>query len=98
MAFTGAAPISSILTAGLAKKGIPPIYLVMVASCLQVIGFALLGTLPKSTEISKAQYGYQVIAGFGCGTNISLLTLMTPFSVQPRDNGKSILDSLFSSS
>ncbi|PVI05167.1 MFS multidrug transporter-like protein [Periconia macrospinosa] len=86
MAYTGAAPISSIITAIIAKKGVPPIYLVLGASCLQIVGFSLLGSLPSSTAISKAQYGYQVIAGFGCGTNISLLTLMTPFSVSEQDN------------
>lgn len=86
MAYTGAAPIASIITAIVAKKGVPPIYLVLGASCLQIIGFALLGTLPASTAMSKAQYGYQIIAGFGCGTNISLLTLMTPFSVSQEDN------------
>jgi hypothetical protein len=86
MAYTGAAPISSIITAIVAKKGVPPIYLVLGASCLQVVGFTLLGSLSASTTISKAQYGYQVIAGFGCGTNISLLVLMTPFSVSQQDN------------
>lgn len=86
MAYTGAAPISSIITAVIAKKGVPPIYLVLGASCLQIVGFALLGSLPASTNISKAQYGYQAIAGVGCGTNISLLTLMTPFSVSEQDN------------
>ncbi|KAG9201297.1 hypothetical protein G6514_005845 [Epicoccum nigrum] len=86
MAYTGAAPISSIITAIIAKKGVPPIYLVLGASCLQIVGFSLLGSLPPATAISKAQYGYQVIAGFGCGTNISLLTLMTPFSVSEQDN------------
>ncbi|KAF3000694.1 hypothetical protein E8E13_002257 [Curvularia kusanoi] len=86
MAYTGAAPISSIITAVIAKKGVPPIYLILGASCLQIVGFSLLGSLPTATAISKAQYGYQVIAGFGCGTNISLLTLMTPFSVSEQDN------------
>ncbi|KAH7413975.1 MFS multidrug transporter-like protein [Phaeosphaeria sp. MPI-PUGE-AT-0046c] len=86
MAYTGAAPISSIITAIIAKNGVPPIYLVLGASCLQIVGFSLLGSLPTSTAIGKAQYGYQVIAGFGCGTNISLLTLMTPFSVSEQDN------------
>ncbi|KAK4208331.1 MFS general substrate transporter [Rhypophila decipiens] len=89
MAYTGVAPISSILTAGIAKKGVPPIYIVLFVSCLQVIGFALLGSLSTSTDdirtIGSAQYGYQVIAGFGCGSNISLLGLMTPFSVKEKD-------------
>lgn len=63
MAYTGAAPISSIITAIVAKMGVPPIYLVLGASCLQIVGFSLLGSLPTATAISKAQYGYQVIAG-----------------------------------
>ncbi|KAM7185207.1 MFS general substrate transporter [Rhypophila sp. PSN 637] len=89
MAYTGVAPISSILTAGIAKKGVPPIYLVLFVSCLQVVGFRLLGSLSTSAgdirTIGSAQYGYQVIAGFGCGSNISLLGLMTPFSVKEKD-------------
>ncbi|PVH92824.1 MFS multidrug transporter-like protein [Periconia macrospinosa] len=89
--FTGAAPIASITTAIIAKKGVPPIYLVLFASILQVIGFALLATLPLSSTISKAQYGYQVIAGFGCGTNSSLLILMAPLSVrQQKDKSVAI--------
>lgn len=70
------------------KLKIPPIYLVLGASSLQVVGFALMSTLPISSETSKAQYGYEVIAGFGCGVNISLLMLLTPFSIQKRDQGK----------
>ncbi|KAF1962121.1 MFS general substrate transporter [Byssothecium circinans] len=84
--FTASAPVGSIVTAMLAKQGVPPLYLVIFGSTLQVIGFALLGTLdPYDSAISAAQYGYQAMAGLGSGTNISLLALMTPFSVQPRD-------------
>ncbi|OGM40588.1 hypothetical protein ABOM_010663 [Aspergillus bombycis] len=50
-----------------------------------VVGFALLSTLSASLTITAAQYGYQIIAGFGCGINISLLILMTPFTVEERD-------------
>ncbi|KAL9035080.1 MAG: hypothetical protein Q9214_006754 [Letrouitia sp. 1 TL-2023] len=87
--FSIASPIGSIVSSEIAGKiKIPPIYLVIGASSLQVIGFALLSTLPVSTATSKAQYGYEVIAGFGCGVNISTLMLMTPFSVEKRDQGK----------
>jgi hypothetical protein len=44
-----------------------------------------LSTLPTSDKTSNAQYGYQVIAGFGVGINISTLIIMTPYSVEPRD-------------
>jgi hypothetical protein len=68
----------------MAKKGVPPIYIVLVASLLQIVGFVLLGTLPLSSHISKAQYGYQVIAGFSTGTNSSILVMMAPFFVTHR--------------
>lgn len=70
------------------KVKVPPIYLVIAASLLQVVGFSLLSILPVSKAISAAQYGYEVIAGFGVGVNISTLILMTPYSVQKRDQGK----------
>ena len=87
--FTCATPVGSLLSSLMAGKlKIPPIYLVITASCLQVVGFSLLSTLPVVRHISNTQYGYEVIAGFGVGINISTLVLMTPFSVQKRDQGK----------
>lgn len=87
--FTLAAPFGSIISAGLAKGArIPALYFVILAALLQVIGFALLSTVPESHQISAAQYGYEIIAGFGCGINISLLLVMIPFRVQERDKGK----------
>lgn len=87
--FSVSSPIGSIVSSIVAgKMKIPPIYMVIGASSLQVVGFALLSTLPVSETTSKAQYGYEIIAGFGCGVNISTLMLMTPFSVEKRDQGK----------
>lgn len=86
--FTLAAPLGSVAAPTIAKVGkVPPIYLVVFASVIQVIGFALLSTLPTSQSIAPAQYGYEILAGFGCGINITLLILMTPFSVEERDKG-----------
>ena len=86
--FIASAPISSAVSAALTKKGVPPVYLVIGASALEVIGFSLLGTISPSTAITARQYGYEIIAGFGCGSNISLLVLLVPFSVQPKDTCK----------
>lgn len=88
--FTVFAPVGSIVSAMLAGKAkIPPIYLVITASVLQVVGFTLLSTLTTTTKTPAAQYGYQVIAGFGVGINISTLILMTPYSVpSSRDQGQ----------
>ncbi|KAF2681632.1 MFS general substrate transporter [Lentithecium fluviatile CBS 122367] len=87
--FTATAPIESIITAVLAKKGVVPIYMLVFGSVLQTIGFALLGSLSTQDgfAISLAQYGYQTMVSLGSGSNNSLLALLTPFSVEPRDKG-----------
>jgi hypothetical protein len=92
MPFTFASPFGSIISAVIAGKlKVPPIYMVIFASVLQIIGFSLLSTLPTSTQIEAAQYGYQIIAGFGVGINISLLIMITPFCVESRDKCKCII-------
>ncbi|KAI4264049.1 MAG: hypothetical protein L6R42_000831 [Xanthoria sp. 1 TBL-2021] len=84
--FTVASPIGSIISSTIAGKlKTPPLYLVLGASMLQLVGFILMSTLPTSSHTSKAQYGYEVIAGFGCGVNISTHMLNTPFCVEKRD-------------
>ncbi|KAH8685445.1 MFS multidrug transporter-like protein [Tricladium varicosporioides] len=90
--FTLAAPIGSVVSAAIAGKfKVPPIYLVIGGSCLQVIGFALLSTLPLIARMVPEQYGYQVIAGFGVGINISTLIVMTPYSIkEARDKAVAI--------
>lgn len=86
--FTIAAPVGSVIAPTIGKIfKIPLVYLVLVASIIQVVGYALFTTLPTSTHIEAAQYGYQIISGFGCGINITLLSLMTPFAVEKRDQG-----------
>ncbi|KAL4735695.1 major facilitator superfamily domain-containing protein [Aspergillus similis] len=78
--FTLAAPLGSTLSPAIAKLvKLPLLYLVFFASAIQVVSYALLGTLSESPSISTSQYGYQILAGFGCGINITLLVLMTPF-------------------
>ncbi|KAF2179434.1 MFS general substrate transporter [Zopfia rhizophila CBS 207.26] len=84
--FTASGPIGAIIMSIFSKKGVPPIYMVLIASILQVIGFSLLGTLStENASIRRSQYGFQVIAGFGSGANSALVQLLTPFSVEPRD-------------
>jgi hypothetical protein len=86
--FSLAAPLGSVVAPTIAKVGrVPPLYLVLAAAVVQVVGFALLSTLPDGAPVLAAQYGYEIIAGFGCGVNITLLVLMTPFCVQERDKG-----------
>lgn len=89
--FTLAAPFGSIMSAALAKAAkVPPLYLVIFAAISQVLGLSLISTLPNTHQVLPVQYGYEVIAGFGCAINISFLIVMTPFRVQERDKGKFI--------
>jgi hypothetical protein len=87
MPFTFAAPVGTVIASMLIKKG-PAVYIVIFASVLQMIGFALLSAVPDSTSIPARVYGFQVIAGFGCGINIYALLILVPFVIEPRDKGK----------
>lgn len=78
--------IGSVVTASVAGKAkVPPIYLMLGGSIIQIVGFALLSTAPETTSISNAQYGYEAIAGFAVGINLCCLIVMTPFTVEKRD-------------
>ncbi|CAG8958366.1 hypothetical protein HYFRA_00011043, partial [Hymenoscyphus fraxineus] len=93
--FTVACPFGSAISATIAGKlKVPPLYMVICASCLQIFGFALLSSLPLSIEESRAQYGYQVIAGLGVGINISTLIIMVPYSIKEKRDLSIALGSL----
>ncbi|KAI2468606.1 putative multidrug resistance protein fnx1 [Annulohypoxylon bovei var. microspora] len=84
--FTALWSVGLIISPTLAGKlKVPPIYIILVGSSIQVIGFALLGTLPVSLQIPPQIYAYEVIAGLGCGLVFPLLFIMIPFVAQKRD-------------
>lgn len=76
-----------VVTAIAGKFKIPPLYLVIFASICQTVGFGLLATVPVTEKILVSQYGYQALAAFGCGANMTLLTIMTPYVVTKKDAG-----------
>ena len=79
-------PTGIFLTSGVTGKAkIPPIYLLLIGSAIQVIGFALLSTSSVAREEKTSQYVYQGIAGLGVGINLACLTLMSAFVVEARD-------------
>jgi hypothetical protein len=57
---------------------LPPIFVAIGGSALQVLGFALLGTLPYTHNILPRTYGFQVIAGFGCGVTYQSFYITMP--------------------
>ncbi|KAI1307148.1 putative multidrug resistance protein fnx1 [Xylaria venustula] len=84
--FSAVIPIGSIFAsiAG-GKHKVPPVYLLIFGSLLQVLGFALIATLPSTLEIPSRIYGFQVLAGFGCGINFSLLFILIPLINEKQD-------------
>ncbi|KAJ2998822.1 hypothetical protein NUW58_g206 [Xylaria curta] len=85
--FTAVIPVGSIFASILAgKMKIPPVYLLVLGSILQVLGFSLIGTLPSTLDIPHQIYGFQILAGWGCGINFSLLFILIPFFNEKRDH------------
>ncbi|OTA64073.1 putative multidrug resistance protein fnx1 [Hypoxylon sp. EC38] len=78
--FTITIPLGTIFASIIAGKlKVPPVYIILAGSCLQIVGFSLLSTLPSTLEIPPRIYGYEIITGWGCGMNFSLLFVMIPF-------------------
>ncbi|KAI1126022.1 putative multidrug resistance protein fnx1 [Nemania abortiva] len=85
--FTAIIPIGSIFASILGGKfKVPVVYLLIFGSVLQVLGFALIGTLPSTLDIPSRIYGFQILAGWGCGINFSLLFIIIPFVNEKRDH------------
>ncbi|KAK8113577.1 MFS multidrug transporter-like protein [Apiospora sp. TS-2023a] len=84
--FSLAVPFGTgMASALLGKKRIPVLFLLGFGACLQVAGFALLGTLPLTPSIVPRMYAGEVIAGLGCGVNYILYFLLIPNIVAPHD-------------
>ncbi|KAL8798758.1 MAG: hypothetical protein Q9182_006419 [Xanthomendoza sp. 2 TL-2023] len=83
MSFSLAAVVSSVLTE---KKRVPPMYTLLVAASLQILGLALMTTLSTTQHsFPPAQYGYEIIMGFGFGLSISTLIMAISIVVNQQD-------------
>lgn len=66
---------------------VPTVYLVLVGSALQIIGYTLMSKLSATPEVQPAIYGYMVLVGVGGGLNYLSLYITIPFVVDKRDKG-----------
>lgn len=82
-------PVGAALAGPLTSKlRIPPLYVLLLGTICQTVGAALLSTLPTTVyTVLAAQYGYQVILGFGCGLNLTILVLLAPSVAKKEDVG-----------
>ncbi|ROW03115.1 hypothetical protein VMCG_05822 [Cytospora schulzeri] len=70
-----ASPVATAISAFLTERvKIAPFYIILVACVLQVLGLGLTCSLSTdSKSVPIAQYGYQVIMGFGFGLGLTTL-------------------------
>lgn len=85
MPFTFSAPLGAAFSTVVAGRlKIPVIFVLFFSAILQVLGFALLATLPQTVAVPSQLYGFQIIAGFGCGITIALPAVAMPFIVDAK--------------
>lgn len=89
LAYAVTSPVGIVLATILTGKlRIPFVYVLMLGSVLQTVGFALLSTVSNTVDVWPGQYGYSVIAGLGTGSSIGSLYMMAPIVVEKRDQRK----------
>ncbi|OJD15998.1 hypothetical protein AJ78_03790 [Emergomyces pasteurianus Ep9510] len=67
---------------------VPPFYLIILGSVLQVIGVGLTCTLPtESFDVSPQQYGYEAIMGLGFGMGLTTILTLAPLVIKDPDLG-----------
>ncbi len=80
--------LSSVLVNIVASKTrIPPIFLLLAGSIIQLIGLALFSTLSDGLMVPSVIYGWEVISGTGIGIVMGMLLVLPPHLVEPRDLG-----------
>ena len=81
-------PIGATICAAICgKRRLPPIYLLMLSSIIQVVALAWLAQITPSRIQWPGQYGFQAMAGIGLGLGIGAQVLLTPFVIEKRDLG-----------
>jgi hypothetical protein len=81
-----ATALSGFLTSNLR---IPPFYLVLAASILQLIGVGLSCSYPTDqTKVPPSQYGFEVIMGVGFGLGLTTILTFARAVVEEKHMGK----------
>jgi len=79
---------SGIAGAMMGKPRIPPCWIILGGSLMEILGIALLSQIDTSSHIDASQYAFQIIAGTGTGLVNSGLILLVPYAMDKRDLGK----------
>ncbi|KAK6852975.1 hypothetical protein PG995_011526 [Apiospora arundinis] len=79
-----ASPVATAVAGQLATKmNVPPFYLIMFATSLQMLGIGLCSSIGSNSGASL--YGYEVLMGFGFGMGLVSLVIYAPLVVGRED-------------
>ncbi|KAK2603645.1 hypothetical protein QQS21_004226, partial [Conoideocrella luteorostrata] len=79
-------PVGVVISSILAGKfRLPLVYIIAVATIIQIVGFALLSTTPDDLNPWPGQFGYSVIAGLGVGITGGLYTFLNPLAIDKKE-------------
>ncbi len=79
--------VSAGITGGICGRKNISFYLLTFSNILQIVGTGLISSLPVTSGIPVAQYGYQVILGFSFGMGLVCLMIISRTEVSHEDNG-----------
>jgi hypothetical protein len=72
------------------KKQTPPLYILIAAQSLVLLGCGLASSIPETERVYFApEYAYQVIMGAGFGLGLSTTIMAAPLAYSKKDMGKS---------
>lgn len=82
-------PFGVVVTSILAGKfRLPFVYIIILGTALQIVGFSLLSTAPGTVSPWRGQFGYSFIAGLGTGITGGLYNFLNPLSIQKKEQCK----------
>ncbi|KAL1801393.1 hypothetical protein ACET3X_001735 [Alternaria dauci] len=76
---------SAVAGALMGKPRIPPCWIILAGSLMEVLGIALLAWIDTSSHIDASQYAFQIVAGMGTGLVNSGLIMLVPYAMEKRD-------------
>jgi MFS family permease len=84
-------PVGIVISSVLAGRlHVPFLYIIMLGTTIQIVGFSLLSTTPDTMDVWAGQYGYSVIAGLGVGITIGLYTFLVPLTIDKKEQYLSV--------
>ena len=73
------------------KTKLAPVFFLIFGASLQVLGLALMLTLPATGPVTAPLYIYEVLIALGVGTSFGILVLTNPYTIEPQYIGTFLL-------